>query len=151
MLAEAATAQPEDVRDGEIIGLHSGTHGRSCERHEACGLEVEVGSIVWFKSDNIMVNCAQGIQVDDRDPEDKLQETAIKVILVVDGCDTFIVGFWPRHIALRPGSNSLHGQYAKVMELYYALDEEVSYKRTKSVPNFGMASYVLLNNAPFLH
>ena len=97
-----------------------------------------------------MVDRARGIQVDDGDPGDKVPETVIKVILVVDGCDTCIVGFLPRHIALRPGSTSLHGQYAQVIELYDELDEEVSYKRTKSVRNFGMASYVLLNNAPFL-
>ena len=150
MLAEAATAQPEDVRDGEIIGLHSGTHGRSCERHEACGLQVEVGSIVRFKRDVIMVDRVRGVQVDEGAPGNQAPETVVKVLLVEDGRETCHIGFLARHIALRPGSIRLHGQYAQVIEVYDELDEEVSYKRTKSVRNSGMASYVLLNNSPFL-
>ena len=68
--------------------------------------EVEVGSIVRLKRDVIMVDRAPGIQVDDGDPGEDVPETVIKVILVVDGCDTCIVGFLPRHIALPPGSNT---------------------------------------------
>jgi hypothetical protein len=151
MLAEAAIAQPEDVRDGEIVGLHSGTHGRSCERHEACGLEVEVGSIVRFKMDVIMVDRAGGIQVDEVAPGNQVPETVLKVVLVEDGRETCHVGFLPRHISLRAVQcRRLHGQYAQVIELYDQLDEEVSYKRTKSQRNYGMASFVLLNDAPFL-
>ena len=35
----------ENVRDGEIAGLHSSTFGRSCERHAVCGHELELGAL----------------------------------------------------------------------------------------------------------
>ena len=41
----------EDVRDGEIVGLHSDTFGRSCGRHAVCGRQVGVGSIVRVKKE----------------------------------------------------------------------------------------------------
>jgi len=43
----------EDVRDGEIVGLHSSTFGRSYDKHAVCGQELEVGSIVHFKLEQV--------------------------------------------------------------------------------------------------
>jgi hypothetical protein len=55
-------ADEVEHHDGEIVGLHSSTFGRSCERHLVCGREVVVGSIVRFKREVLLVNREAGIE-----------------------------------------------------------------------------------------
>jgi len=141
----------EDVRDGEVVGLHSSTYGRSCDRHAICGHEVEVGSIVRFKRDVIAVGRDYlGLEGVDNAPN-QVVEVVVKVILVEGGQESCTVGFLPRYIALRPEEVSrFHGQFGQIIELYDELEAGTSYKRTKSARNNGMASFVLLNNLPLL-
>jgi hypothetical protein len=40
---------PDEVRDGEIVGLESSTNGRSCGSHECCGKYLCVGDFVRFR------------------------------------------------------------------------------------------------------
>jgi hypothetical protein len=40
---------PDEVRDGEIVGLESSTNGRSCGSHECCGKHRCVGDFVRFR------------------------------------------------------------------------------------------------------
>ena len=64
--------QEESARNGEIVGLHSPTHGRSCELHAVSGREVKVGSLVRLTRKVIMVDREQGVEgaeVDDAAPQ----------------------------------------------------------------------------------
>ena len=134
-------------RDGEIVGIFSPTHGRSCERHEVCGRELKVGCIVRFRRDVIMVDRVRGVEGDvGTAPEGLAPETVIKAVLIKDGRESCVIGFLPRHIALRPQAvQSLTGQYAQILELYDLYDID-KHQKVKSVRNNGMASYVLLAN-----
>ena len=42
--------------DGEIVGLFSPSHGRTCERHAVCRRQVVVGSVVRFKRDGMLMD-----------------------------------------------------------------------------------------------
>ena len=141
----------EDVCDGEVVGLHSSTYGRSYDLHAICGHELEVGSIVRFKWDVIAVGRYYlGLKGVD-DAPNQVAEVVVKVILVEGGQESCTVGFLPRYIALRLEKvNWFHGQFAQIIELYDELEVGTSYKRTKSARNNGMASFVLLNDLPLL-
>jgi hypothetical protein len=146
-MAEAILEGTVDVRDGELVGLHASSLGRSCTRHVACGQELEVSSIVRFRREVMLVDDATGVE----GGPGRAPETVVKAILIEHGQESCTVGFLPRHIALRPElSQRLHGQFAQIIELYDVLDEGVSYKRTKSMRNHGMAAYILLNDIPIL-
>ena len=133
-------------RDGEIVGLFSPTHGRSCERHQVCGRSVSVGSLLKIKREVLMVDEDLGVEGDENGPARLVPETVLKAVLIVDGQETCHVGFLPRHIALRPTEvERLSGKFAQVLELYDDL-EESKHKRTKSVRNQGMASFILMEN-----
>jgi len=135
-----------DVRDGEIVGIHASSLGRSCTRHVACGQELEVSDIIRFKQEVMLVDEEVGAA----GGEGRAPETVVKAILIEHGQESCTVGFVPRHIALRPEeSRRLHGQFAQIIELYDLLDEG-TYKRTKSIRNHGMAAYILLNDIPIL-
>ena len=141
----------KDVCDGEGVGLHSSTYGRSCDRNASCRHKLEVGSIVRFKQDVIAVGRDYlGLEGID-DAPNQVAEVVVKVIVVEGGQETCTVGFLPRYIALRPEEvNRFHGQFAQIIELYDKLEAGMSYKRTRSAMNNGMASFVLLNDVPLL-
>jgi len=131
-----------DVRDGELVGLHSSTLGRSCERHAVCGQQVEVGDFIRLKKEVVLVvDEATGVAA---------PEVVVKAVLIEHGQESCTVGFLPRHIAMRPLiSARLDGQLAQVIELYDTLGEDC-YKRTKSIRNHGMAAFIHLNNIPLM-
>ena len=136
----------EILRDGEIVGLFSPTHGRSCERHEVCGRELKVDDIVRFRRDVIMVDSVRGAEGDVATaPEGLAPETVLKVVLVKDRHESCVVGFLPRHIALRAPEVRLNGRFAQVTELYDLCDVN-KHQKVKSTRNNGMAAYVLLEN-----
>lgn len=106
----------QDIRESEIVGLHSFTFRRSCKWHEVCGHVVEVGSIVWFKWDVLYVSRDRGLE-DGEDAADLVPETVVKVVLIEGGSESCTVGFLPRHIAMRPAKVlHLQGQCAQVIE-----------------------------------
>jgi hypothetical protein len=133
-------------RDGEIVGLFSPTHGRSCERHQVCGRQVAVGSIVKIKREVLMVDEDLGVEGEENAPVRLVPETVLKAVLIADGQESCHVGFLPRHIALCPMEvERLSGKFAQVLELYDDVDDS-KHKRTKSVRNQGMASFILMEN-----
>jgi hypothetical protein len=71
-------------RDGEIVGLKSGTNGRSCEAHLCCGASLHVGDLVRFRL--VMLEVQGGAPVE-----------ALKVLKIKDGTEGCHVGFLPRH------------------------------------------------------
>ena len=81
----------EDPPDIEIVGLTSGTNGRSCTLHEICGNQVGEGNIVRLVR-TILPNAVSGGH-----------EDAIKCVLIgQDGEDACIVGFIPRAMVHLP-------------------------------------------------
>ena len=107
----------KNVRDGEIVGLHSDTFGRSCGRHAVCGRQVGVGSIVRVTRDVLLVDRDIGTQGAD-DGSDQAPEMVLKVVSVQGGEEKCTIGFLPRHIAMRPTQvQRFDGQFAEVIEL----------------------------------
>ena len=93
-----------------------------------------------------MVDEELGVEGDENGPARLVPETVLKAVLIEDGQETCHVGFLPRHIALRPTEvERLSGKFAQVLELYDDL-EESKHKRTKSVRNQGMASFILMSS-----
>ena len=43
-------------RNGEIVGLFSPSHGRTCDCHAVCRWQVVVGSVVRFKRDVMLMD-----------------------------------------------------------------------------------------------
>ena len=82
-----------------------------------------------------MVDEDLGVEGDENGPARLVPETVLKAVLIVDGQETCHVGFLQR----------LSGKFAQVLELYDDL-EESKHKRTKSVRNQGMASFILMEN-----
>jgi hypothetical protein len=64
---------PDEVRDGEIVGLESSTNGRSCGSHECCGKHLCVGDFVRFR---LVILEGDGQDTD-----------AMKVIKIKDGTE----------------------------------------------------------------
>jgi hypothetical protein len=81
-----SVTMPDEVRDGEIVGLESSTNGRSCGSHECCGKHLCVGDLVVF----CLVILEGG--GDGQDTE------AMKVIKIKDGTEVCHVGFLQRYI-----------------------------------------------------
>jgi hypothetical protein len=67
------------VRDGKIVGIPNGTNGRSCTAHLVCGEHLRAGDLICFWSVVVDVDgCTEG---------------AIAAVRILDGTETYIVGF----------------------------------------------------------
>ena len=89
-----------DVRDGEIVGIHASSLGRSCTRH-----------VAW--QEVMLVDEETGAS----GGAGQAPETVVKAILIEHGQESCTVGFIPRHIALGPDvSQRLHGQFTQIIE-----------------------------------
>lgn len=112
--------------DGEIVGLLKGGNGRSCTCHDVCGKYLASGDLIVFKA----TLTDEG-------------EQAIKAVVVKDGTELCTVAFLPRNVVVLQ-AEEFQGKFAQVLDLY----EESSnrHKRRKSKDNYGMASFILLDN-----
>jgi len=118
-------------RDGEIVGLHGTSNGRSCTSHACCGENLSPDDLIRFKFDVIEI--------------EGHVEDAIKVVRIRDGAESCVVGFLPRNI-VKVFKEKFVGQFAQVIELYD--DSENTTMRRKSHRNKGMASFRLLQDIP---
>ena len=134
----------DQQHDGEIVGLHSPDNGPSCNLHVCCGRHVVAGHIVKFKRE-----VQEIIYQVPGDPEpDAWIETVIKAVLVLDGTELCTIGYLPRHVVARSQEvERLHNKFAQIIELYEETPVGLM-KYNKSIPNHGMASYILLDNVP---
>jgi hypothetical protein len=137
----------DQQHDGEIVGMHASTTGRSCNQHECCGRHLQPGQIVRLKTEVMEV-----VYETPGDPEpDARVETIIKAVLVLDSTEFCTVGFLPREVAARPQEAAhLNNKFAQIIELYNETAGDLA-RHTKSRRNHGMASYVLLENVPVMH
>jgi hypothetical protein len=65
----------------EIVGIESGTNGRSCYQHDVCGSVIEEDVVVRLRKMQIRNNIGK-------------EETAIAAFHVTDGIDQCRVGFF---------------------------------------------------------
>jgi hypothetical protein len=73
----------------DVVGTGASSQNRSCMRHDACGIQVGVGTKVMFRWEKV-VYCDQG-----------REEDAIAVYLVANGTAAYKAGFLPAHLASR--------------------------------------------------
>jgi hypothetical protein len=92
--------------------------------------------------------CGQNLAIGDHicfrlveQERDGKMEEAIQAVCLLDGMETCIVGYLPRHI-VHTRRDKFIEKDAKIIELYENSDNPV--KRRKSNQNFGIASFVFL-------
>ena len=116
----------------EIVGIESGTNGRSCYQHDVCGSVIEEDVVVRLRKIQIRNNIGK-------------EETAIAAFHVTDGIDQCHVGFLPRHFV--PHAPSFDGVLAQVTEVYSPTSESLS-KRKKFHHNKGCCLATLITELP---
>eukprot|EP00474_Spongospora_subterranea_P006065 CRZ06523.1 hypothetical protein [Spongospora subterranea] len=121
-----------DVGDGEIVGLHDASNGRSCESHRVCGEYLESEMLVLFKH---TILCTSEGTV----------ENGVACYRIRDGVQSCRVGFLPRNIVAR-SKDDYEDKFAQILQLYNESDNVA--KRNKSHRNKGMASFRLLDVIP---
>ena len=117
------------TKDGEIVGLHGSTNGRSCESHTSCGSHVMPDDLIRFKLTMVEI--------------DGTLEEGIKVVRIRDGTESCCIGFLPRNLVKSSKANYV-GQFAQIVELYEHSDNTTM--RRKSNRNLGVASFCLLKD-----
>ena len=128
------------MTDGEIVGLHKSTNGRTCVQHPCCGQYVAAGDLVHLKRDVVFVCPEEPNQ--DAPQADALVETVVKAVLVRDGTEMCTIGFLRRSIAVRPAAVERCTDH----RAFYDLCDQGSYKKTKSLQNSSIASFHLLDD-----
>ena len=116
----------------EIVGIESGTNGRSCYQHDVCGSVIEEDVVVRLRKMQIRNSIGK-------------EETAIAAFHVTDGIDQCHVGFLPRHFV--PHAPSFDGVLAQVTEVYSPTSESLS-KRKKFRHNMGCCLATLITELP---
>ena len=119
--------------DLEVVGLESGSNGRSCTIHRACGRSVEVGDVLR------LVRCTVDV--------DGSAEEAIKCVKVVDSVDTCTVAYVPRVQARLAKVEEHLNKFVQVVEVY--ADSDSAYKKSKAAGNRGMASVAFLREGQY--
>jgi hypothetical protein len=123
---------PDEVRDGEIVGLESSTNGRSCGSHECCGNYLCVRDLVRFR---LVIIEGDG---DGQDTE------AMKVIKIKDGTEAHHVRFLQRYIVKGSSKEELKNAYGQVILLYKESTIEMMKRKNKHL--LGMASFCLVSD-----
>ena len=116
----------------EIVGIESGTNGRSYYQHDICGSLVEEDVVLRLRKIQIRNSFGQ-------------KETAIAAFHVTDGIDQCHAGFLPRHFV--PHAPSFDGVLVQVTEVYSPTSESVS-KRKKFRHNMGCCLATLITELP---
>ena len=92
------------MNDLEIVGLSSPTSGRSCQIHEVCGEHLHPGDMCKLILCNVLI--------------DSVPEESIKVVKVVHGTESCMVGFVPRSFQAMERIYSHIGNMIVVNEIY---------------------------------
>lgn len=132
--SEEVVAPPsyEGPFDFEIVGLNMSSNGRECCQHDVCGNHLLINDVV--KITPTIINNVGGVD-----------ERALAVAKVIDGCVGCRVGFIPRvqaTVLQRKLTNI--GQCAIVKDIYS--NSSNGYKVNRSKRNYGMASCILMSS-----
>ena len=119
------------MKDGEVVGLHCSSNGRSCTAHAVCGAHLRPNDLVRFKF--TLIDVAGRV------------EEALKVVRVVDGTEMCVVGFSPQHV-VTTRRDKFEDKFAQIIEVYDNSDNCV--RRSKSKRVAGCASFRLLEQIP---
>ena len=117
------------ISDLEIVGTSSATNGRSCQLHEVCGEHLCEGDVCRLVLTTVSIQ--------------NIEEEAIKVVKVVNGIDTCMVGFVTRSFTAMERVYSHVGGLIIINEMYSKSTNE--YKQRLSARNKGMASASLVD------
>ena len=109
------------MNDGEVVGLHCSSNGRSCTAHAVCGAHLRPNDLVRFKF--TLIDVAGRV------------EEALKVVRVVDGTAMCAVGFLPQHV-VTTRRDKFEDKFAHCV------------RRSKSKRMAGCASFRLLEQIP---
>jgi hypothetical protein len=118
-------------RDGEIVGLASGSNGRSCEVHECCGAAIRVGDLVRFRLTMLEIEGGEPVE-------------ALKVLKITDGTEGCHVGFLPRHFVTGARRSQMINAFGQIIVLYK--DTTIEVLRRKNARLHGVASFRLLTD-----
>ena len=133
------TAANEDVEDVyinpdmEIVGLEGHDNGRSCSRHECCGINVKINTVLRLTKTVVTIHGNT--------------EEAIKLQNVEEGTITCTVAFVPRCYLMNSNVNNHVNRFCQVVEMYNSSNN--TYKQKLSQRNKGMASVAFLDDIPF--
>jgi hypothetical protein len=125
----------EECIDGEIVGIHGTTNGRTCELHDVCGSEVKVNTLIRFKFCSIEIH--------------RRVEPAVNAVFIGYGEECCTVGFLPRAVSLQAGAKDVfHDEFAVIVCLHEESDDVDVREDSRRV--LGKASFRLLRNIPSL-
>ena len=88
----------------DIVGMGASSQNRSCIRHDACGIQVGVGTKVMFRWEKVVFR------------DQGREEDAIAVYIVANGTTTCKVEFLPAHLAIC--AQDYDGLIARVISVY---------------------------------
>ena len=117
----------------DIVGINAKDRGRSCSRHNCCGLQISKGSVVCFVRER-MAWRDQG----------KVEDVLAVYAVAGNGTTSCKVGFLPLHLAVRPGAYD--GVNARVVLVYSNCSSNVV-KRQKYWRNKGCCVARVLGDA----
>jgi hypothetical protein len=105
-----------DVIDFKIVGLFTSSKGCFCCMHKTCGEHVCVGNVLHHVTTIIVIG---------------------KLVKIIDGMDTYMVGFIAGAQANLPKVVGSINMFCLVIEYYHTCNS--IYKRNKGDKNLGMA------------
>ena len=118
--------------DMEIVGLEGHDNGRSCSRHECCGIDVKINTVLRLTKTVVTINGNT--------------EEAIKLQKVEEGTITCTVAFVPRCYLMNSNVKNQVNRFCQVVEMYNTSNN--TYKQKLSKRNKGMASVAFLDEIP---
>ena len=118
--------------DMEIVGLEGHDNGRSCSRHECCGIDVKINTVLRLTKTVVTINGNT--------------EEAIKLQKVEEGTITCTVAFVPRCYQMNSNVKNQVNRFCQVVEMYNTSNN--TYKQKLSKRNKGMASVAFLDEIP---
>ena len=108
------------MKQGEIVGIHQSSNGRSCSRHICCGECLKPGDLITFELTVVDVN--------------GIDEMVVKAV----NDSNCVVGFLPKAYIARKCSQWINKR-AEIICLYDNSTNQID--RARSLQNYGIAKF----------
>jgi hypothetical protein len=115
----------------DIVGVEESNRGHSCERHEVCGDNLGLDSVVRLRQVQIV-------------KENGREEKAVAAYLVTEGVDSCRVGFLPRQCLKH--AEKFDGKLAQITE--FLAESDSPHCRRLSHRNRGIVRAVIITGGP---